>query len=181
MLKYYECCKKKEFSHAFCIVCFKQYHISCLERKSSATRLENGLLLCSTECQNRYSNDNNKKKQEIDYLERLNKENNRLNEFITKSQDESNMVHKTLKEEIERLDQNDLSLTAKKGDELLEQIDELNQIKKIMLTSVEVLSEEKSLNQKEMENLKWRVKDVELINLKEEVEIVSRNAELKED
>ncbi|KAK9877682.1 hypothetical protein WA026_019358 [Henosepilachna vigintioctopunctata] len=75
---------------------------------------------------------------------------------------------------------NHLSLTAERENELLEETDELNQIKKSMLTSIEVLSEQKSLNQKDMENLR-RVKDVELINLKEELEIVRRNAKLKED
>lgn len=56
-MPFFKCCKNKEFSNLFCIVCHNVFHPSCLERKGYKL-LQDYKVYCSTKCQELYMNTN---------------------------------------------------------------------------------------------------------------------------
>lgn len=67
MANYFGCCKAKECLYFCCIQCHGVFHLSCMGRKKNVTKAGDHKVICSSECERR-------KKQEDDRLDRLSEE-----------------------------------------------------------------------------------------------------------
>lgn len=165
----FSCCGKKDFGNFCCIVCFGIFHPSCLERKTSYIKISGIRIYCSSECQQKHLDEEDKTvrlSDEIDrlkgglaerdtYIRRLQRCSQDFEDSVRNVEEEYTVEIKNQKALIERLNK-ELKQTKERVDQLLEDLEQsmahvsrlqeelqnLNMLKGDMLTSIDALGRE---------------------------------------
>lgn len=177
----YSCCKDKDLSGFYCIVCFGVFHPSCLDRRKNVVKLGSHKIYCSGSCQEKHMDgeleagnlreDIQGLKEEIEgrekYIQRLQRQSRDFEDEVLHTEQKYIDKLKELNDTIQRRNKeleefrSKISILEKEVDtmgslktKLEGDIRDLNNINKDMISTIKTLEVEKDSYQKEVKLLR---------------------------
>lgn len=179
-----KCCRSKDFANFCCITCSSIFHPSCLERYKEVVKLGGYRIYCSSECQKRAIDDEERVGALLEEIERLKREiegrdhcikrlDRRSREFedeVSEAEEKYNQQVLEMRDKIARLNrelselrQKNLELQGMVQDDKLlvtkleSDIKEISSINENMLISIRTLESENDVYRAEIKDLKQSI------------------------
>lgn len=187
----FKCCPKKSFSSSICIFCFDVFHGSCLDRKSDIVRLGGYKILCSPSCQRNHQIAEEQEKNYKQMIDKLQNEITEKNHCLKRLKRNSKVFEDDvleteqkyidtiaeqkqriiqLKSEVSMLNEANIELkadirsTEARMAQLEKQVQELHDMSRSMITTIQILENENRIHLDELDKVKQGGNDKEMIS-----------------